>query len=1263
MNTTIESKHGVRRAARELFFNNLLLLGFEATREEAKHRIPFTSEMFALPNKKGFEVVTHFLFEKLNPAMAAEQFRDCWPVADKKQEQQFRKTVSNWIQHIAKECPEANLPRIVPSMFLSPGGDKFYNLLMHFSTFVCMKLITDEHGMKPRQFLQRPKLMPSYSHLGIPIVKSLHCGAIRHRKKFLEKLQSSAVLQKEWQEVSNDFVKNHRVLKKQIRELDRKVEDMRQKNHELNHKAGSPVPMRRRSGGRFEGEMEVEAIKRAQRIQKVRELWNSIEDFHGNHSHHREVLDSVLNGLANKHMIDASDIIIQRNIGNTYEGGKLNLLTILHLYNLSLHLYIEKLQQTVMPQFKELNPKIATEFHIHHAHLVNTQALKSKLAFEMIPELKESIDTIIAELDDESTARDQKPDDSLSGGLQLIPPTPPSSYELRPNSDIETPPHLRAAWSMSRGSPMPDTPEAVARLDETMTRIAMRRVGLVQGTPTSTRKEIRDQLKGDSRPSKKSEIPRPIVVPTMEKTMLSDSMMTEASYMSNGAASFSKYSEPSTRHHITASTLAHQPRAVRMGEQPRAGLSHQPRLSGPAHQKRASGLISHEKSASRATQPQRNSSSKTSVRQETHHVSFDNSMLQHETTPKAYDLLAEQIADALVGNTPDDEKTPPLAVVDPLKSLGLDAFVSRSKLNRTPDAKTNDLSRAFVLEPESVACHGKHLFTEHSEEEEEEEGEKEEKQQGEAEEENLREEKKDGTKDAFYSLEARPVDETHRIDTCDVSHENGNAVLGAPKMNINESHGDDSDKMSIDLMDFTSGETVEENDKMAAFDNVQDSIEGLQEIETDDMFLGETPQLPTRSMQRIIPSAPDTLEDKDDEKQVEDLSGITMPTNLLTFLDEDEGNIDEPKEEEEFVKQSSIMSHDNQINGEAISHKGMEHSSEKSVLTLNGQQETTHWRQTCDESMMSVAFSESDEEPRFEPLNDASQVEDASISRQNGQDSHISSDIIERFKRLKASSVTSGSPSDPLNIRDVGLGDRLVEIKLQSVSSDTSTPAISSAYLTQSPKPKSENASNVFSLDLDDSDLDVSGDDLPLHSTDPPEDGISEEQITLVDISLVSSPMKTPKLQKAHVTLMSAHMSDEKGRGIDTEVIITPPTSAQQSPRQTPTQRSPPARLVEQDSKSSQSGSVTPSPKITNGEAARTTPPPLTQKEGSIPMSPLTLKLHSDDDDGAANLGDEKAEFDIFGLGNQSVLIPPSPGEDQSRGSSSSQSPRMEELE
>lgn len=63
----------------------------------------FFRDMFSVPPQKlGMEVVLHFLFSQLNSHLCYEEFRDCWPVYDHKQDQLFRKKSANWITGIAK---------------------------------------------------------------------------------------------------------------------------------------------------------------------------------------------------------------------------------------------------------------------------------------------------------------------------------------------------------------------------------------------------------------------------------------------------------------------------------------------------------------------------------------------------------------------------------------------------------------------------------------------------------------------------------------------------------------------------------------------------------------------------------------------------------------------------------------------------------------------------------------------------------------------------------------------------------------------------------------------------------------------------------------------------------------------------------------------------------------------------------------------------------------------------------------------------------
>ena len=50
---------------------------------------------------------------------------------------------------VLQEDPNACLPRIIASLFMSPGGDKFYQLLLAFSRYVLCQLMGPEPGQSP----------------------------------------------------------------------------------------------------------------------------------------------------------------------------------------------------------------------------------------------------------------------------------------------------------------------------------------------------------------------------------------------------------------------------------------------------------------------------------------------------------------------------------------------------------------------------------------------------------------------------------------------------------------------------------------------------------------------------------------------------------------------------------------------------------------------------------------------------------------------------------------------------------------------------------------------------------------------------------------------------------------------------------------------------------------------------------------------------------------------------------------------------------
>ena len=84
--------------------------------------------------------VIHFLFSVLDPVKCHERFRPSWPVVERKQEADFRRTVATWYKELQAENKSV-LPMVNVSLFQTPGGSKFVNFVHEFSRFVVLTQI------------------------------------------------------------------------------------------------------------------------------------------------------------------------------------------------------------------------------------------------------------------------------------------------------------------------------------------------------------------------------------------------------------------------------------------------------------------------------------------------------------------------------------------------------------------------------------------------------------------------------------------------------------------------------------------------------------------------------------------------------------------------------------------------------------------------------------------------------------------------------------------------------------------------------------------------------------------------------------------------------------------------------------------------------------------------------------------------------------------------------------------------------------------
>ncbi|XP_048254402.1 uncharacterized protein LOC124131503 [Haliotis rufescens] len=481
---------------RQILFTNWLLLGLDVPTQQRTYSIPFNKDMFNLPNKAGAEAILHFLFDRLNPVMCKEEFRDCWRVSDKKTEAMFYRVCNKWLKNIQKEEPDSRLPRINASLFMSPGGERFYQLLFSFTSYVMQQVIKRDCDVKQRDKLTCPQLSSHNKHLSDVMYRMMQCGVVQRREKFLEQVERTISVSDEWRETASELVRENRRLSKSIRELEHQLREETQRAHEKGLARGSPMPSKRKS---FTSEHDhtPHVIRRAQRVQKARDKWKKLEAFCNFETRERQVIESILDRTVQKYHIDAADIsvkvpdlllreceneILKRHVDNTYQGGRLNLLSLIQLWNLSLHLYIERFHQVGVPSLETESSHLTAAVHTHQAQTANANAFQKMLSEDFLPLLKQSVSRLREKLEADTSYLTDTPQSgrTKSVGLGLFSSTPPLSFT--PKDEDPVPPQSALHITPQHDAVM--TPEAADCIASTVTKSA-RNVAktLFQGSP------------------------------------------------------------------------------------------------------------------------------------------------------------------------------------------------------------------------------------------------------------------------------------------------------------------------------------------------------------------------------------------------------------------------------------------------------------------------------------------------------------------------------------------------------------------------------------------------------------------------------------------------------------------------------------------------------------------------------------------------------------------------------------------------------------
>ncbi|XP_053148002.1 HAUS augmin-like complex subunit 6 isoform X2 [Hemicordylus capensis] len=302
----------------------LLALGFDPAGAVAAGKISthlrLGVNMFDKPNKDAFHIIARFLFSKLDQSRCNEVFRFCFPPTDKKTDAEFRKQCCEWLRRISDECGN-NFPPVVASLFLSPGGPKFIHLMFHFAQYVIMHHVKADSSGTGMHYPEAVKLRPPDVNMAAAKYRVVH-------NRFLKNLQKEDLIIQELQKKAQFFSKQIRDLRYENADLDKCLQKMK-KNVD------------QRQNNTAEG------------TEKIRCIWSLIMETLKFLQKEREVIDSVIKGHVDQYALDGTSIAIsvprplleqvekemhKMHLGNVYEAGKLNILTVIQLLNTALEM-------------------------------------------------------------------------------------------------------------------------------------------------------------------------------------------------------------------------------------------------------------------------------------------------------------------------------------------------------------------------------------------------------------------------------------------------------------------------------------------------------------------------------------------------------------------------------------------------------------------------------------------------------------------------------------------------------------------------------------------------------------------------------------------------------------------------------------------------------------------------------------------------------------------------------------------------------------
>ncbi|XP_071020549.1 HAUS augmin-like complex subunit 6 isoform X1 [Oncorhynchus clarkii lewisi] len=431
----------IQRTNGKYLWWSLLGLGFQpevavssgASKANVKHII-LGQNMFDKPNKDAFYIVTHFLLEKLNPTRFHDTYRHCWPVLDHKADAEFRKVTYVWLRDLMDE-QGSTIPKVVASLFLSPGGPKFVNLMLHLANYV--------------EFQE----MQTFSTDGTWVPEAAAAPA-----------SSVQMALKRFQLVKTRFLRGAVEQDRILHEYERQAQSQVKSLRDLRAEDAKYNDLLKR----HKNEADKEETPQAEKIQKVRSLWSSIDGVLSTLEEERRVLECVIGGGVDQYTLDGTGlalkiprVLLERieqlshlsSVGSVYEADQLNLLSMLELLHQALGLLVEeRVKMAGHTPIAQLHPLLLQERNLQMARaLEDLRLMRKRISKEEIPEVK----SVIRKLE---TEWDQKWADCLKcTPLTLFLNEDPALDFLSPMAPLSFEPATEASFKSSVFSQYPAT--------------------------------------------------------------------------------------------------------------------------------------------------------------------------------------------------------------------------------------------------------------------------------------------------------------------------------------------------------------------------------------------------------------------------------------------------------------------------------------------------------------------------------------------------------------------------------------------------------------------------------------------------------------------------------------------------------------------------------------------------------------------------------------------------------------------------------------